>query len=349
MPRRGRPLIDPLFSYVIRIQIINKNIKGPKGMNPEEEKLAEIFMPHNYRRQKGILKKKTKLVHYTNAEAATNIIKNKEFWLRESSCMNDYLEITHGYECIKDAYENSLQGETFRNALNDLHNDITIEIQNSFNGWFPSLENDTYLGCFSEHDPNEDTIGRLSMWRAYSQTQGVALVMNSEVFFNESGFFKGLYASTVAYEDNEGIKKYLAEIATNINENRSFLERLERQSIVGYVVNLLRFAALCTKHPGFKEEKEWRLVYTPKIENTQNLIKEVRSVKNVPQTVYKIPLKNAPNEGLVGLEIPDLINRVIIGPTDYALAMKKAFVSLLRDGGVKDPDERVFISDIPIR
>jgi len=29
--------------------------------------------------------------------------------------------------------------------------------------------------------------------------------------------------------------------------------------------------------------------------------------------------------------------------------MKKAFVSLLGDAGVKDPDERVFISDIPIR
>jgi hypothetical protein len=272
-------------------------------MTPEEEKFAEIFMPYHYQRQKKILLEKTRLVHYTNAEAATSIIKNKEFWLRESSCMNDYLEVTHGRDCIMDAYNSSPQGETFKKALNSLHNNITNEIQDLFNGWLPSLENDTYLGCFSEHDSDEDTVGRLSMWRAYSETQGVALVMNNEVFFNESDFFKGLYTSKVAYTDNEGIKKYLGEIATNITENNDFLERRERKLVVGYVFNLLRFAVLCSKHPGFKEEKEWRLVYSPKIENTPNLIKEVCSVHNVPQTIYKIPLKNAPHKGLVGLGI----------------------------------------------
>ena len=45
---------------------------------------------------------------------------------------------------------------------------------------------DTYLTSISEHRNKEDTFGRLSMWRAYGETTGVALVMNNSPFLTPS-------------------------------------------------------------------------------------------------------------------------------------------------------------------
>jgi hypothetical protein len=49
------------------------------------------------------------------------------------------------------------------------------------------------------------------------------------------------------------------------------------------------------------------------------------------------------------IEIPSLINRIIIGPTQYPWAMWKAFVTLLSEAGVENAASKVFTSDIPLR
>jgi len=79
------------------------------------------------------------------------------------------------------------------------------------------------------------------------------------------------------------------------------------------------------------------------------LTKDIRVVNGVPQPIFKIPLKDIPDEDFVGAEIPALLDRIIIGPTQYPLPMLEAFTLLLTDAGVTDPDKRVFVSDIPIR
>jgi hypothetical protein len=86
------------------------------------------------------------------------------------------------------------------------------------------------------------------------------------------------------------------------------------------------FAAISTKHPGFKEEKEWRVVHCPGIYPSNHLIRDIQPVKGVPQPIYKIPLKDIPDEGLTGINIPALVNRIIIGQTKYPLAMGEAFI-----------------------
>lgn len=73
------------------------------------------------------------------------------------------------------------------------------------------------------------------------------------------------------------------------------------------------------------------------------------AVRGVPQKIQKIPLRNIPEEDFFGAEIPELLERIIIGPTVYPNAMYQAFSKLLRDAGVPDPDNRIFISDIPLR
>jgi hypothetical protein len=98
-----------------------------------------------------------------------------------------------------------------------------------------------------------------------------------------------------------------------------------------------------------RHRQEWRVIYSPTVEQSPYLTKEIRVVKGVPQPIYKIPLKDIPEIGLTAAAIPTLLNRVIIGPTQYPLALHEAFVDLLTEAGVQDPAAKVCVSDIPLR
>ena len=69
----------------------------------------------------------------------------------------------------------------------------------------------------------------------------------------------------------------------------------------------------------------------------------------IPQTVYKIPLKNDASAGITQIDAAEIIDRIIIGPTPYAWAIWEAFVEMLRKIGVTDPESRVCASTIPLR
>ena len=63
----------------------------------------QLFFPYAIAQQERIRKEGTRFVHYTNAQAAMNILRTQEVWMRESSCMNDFMEVQHGYECVLEA------------------------------------------------------------------------------------------------------------------------------------------------------------------------------------------------------------------------------------------------------
>lgn len=48
-------------------------------------------------------------------------------------------------------------------------------------------------------------------------------------------------------------------------------------------------------------------------------------------------------------EIAELIDRVIIGPSNYPIPIGEAFVAALQEAGMKDAATRVFASNIPLR
>jgi hypothetical protein len=66
-------------------------------------------------------------------------------------------------------------------------------------------------------------------------------------------------------------------------------------------------------------------------------VKEICTIGGIPQPVYKIPLRNIPEEDFVGVEIPELLDRIIIGPTEYPDAIQEAFTDLLSTCGVENP------------
>jgi hypothetical protein len=111
---------------------------------------------------------------------------------------------------------------------------------------------------------------------------------------------------------------------------------------------MLRFLALSTKHPGFAEEREWRILYAPRLEESPYITREIIALNGIPQPIYKLPLENIEKVGLRAA-IPDLLDRIIIGPTEWPVALGTAFEELLKDAGVVDAEHKISLSQIPLR
>src|SRR5690606_25994914 len=104
---------------------------------------------------------------------------------------------------------------------------------------------------------------------------------------------------------------------------------------------------------------EWRITYSadPAGEgfddeafNAANAIqREVRSINGVPQRLYKLPLKDNERLGIKGISLPDVLSRIIIGPTQYPIVLFDALYMALVRAGVPDPHTKIAISNIPLR
>ena len=315
-------------------------------MQADEEKICSIFFPLTKERQAQVKAQGTRFVHYTTAEAAVQILRSKTIWMRPSYCMNDFMEVEHGWKCLCSAYNNN--EIAFKSVLDGVFDGTSQEIEKLFNAWIPQFKLETYLSCFSEHQDSEDVHGRLSMWRAYGKTAGVALVFSSTPFLTPSHALKA-YASPVAYLSEKDFETEFARVMKAVKANTELLRAQGRQSLLNWVFHMFRFAVLCTKHPGFAEEREWRVVYCPAFELSDLIAKDVQVIAGTPQPIYKIPLKDIPDKGLTGIEIPALLDQIIIGPSNYPLAMLNAFCSLLQEAGIPNPDAKIFPSNIPLR
>lgn len=116
-----------------------------------------------------------------------------------------------------------------------------------------------------------------------------------------------------------------------------------------YVTNALHFAILSLKHPGFREEREWRVIHSPSLMPSPRIRYDIETINGVPQRVYKLPLMNFPEEGLIGATLPELIEEIIIGPTATPWPIYEALASKLEAKGMQDAWRRVRISNIPLR
>lgn len=288
-----------------------------------------------------------RFVYYTTADTATKILESKQIWLRNTAVMNDYSEVQYGFRCLDAAYS-AEPGKNFNIALNTCFQGLADEVRDLFNGWLPIISEDTYVTCLSQHLSKEDQHGRLSMWRAYGCGTGVALVINGAVMFSNTHVLQ-VFSSPVAYEEPHIVAERLNKIAKNISNDVDFLRGVGRDDVKKAVFNMFLFGILCTKHPGFHEEREWRAIASPQIWPTPHCSFAIEVIHGTPQRVLKLDLKNHPEQGLSGLAIPELIDRIIIGPCQFPAIIRAAFLELLQQAGVSDANERVIISDIPLR
>jgi len=224
-------------------------------------KLYAMLHPEAFRRVEQVKGSGNRFVHYTSAYVATQILEKKEIWMRSATVMNDWREIEYGLDCVFHVMgEGVLEGDALKKAIDGVHAGAWDEAGNLFDKWLPMFRYNTYMTCVSEHQGgHEDNLGRLSMWRAYGGDAGVAIVLKPEPFFAQST--AGIISSPVSYFTPEQVKAQTAFIASTLEGNQEAIRNtFKREDFVGHIWHMLRFSVLCTKHPGFQEELEWRVI-----------------------------------------------------------------------------------------
>jgi hypothetical protein len=317
-------------------------------MNEQLEKIQNIFYPEIIRRRLEAREQNLKFVQYTSAEAATSIINGKKVWLRNVQCMNDFSEIEHGRDCLVSAYQHEKEGKDFRALIETLFPGISHDFESRFDAWLPFFRSSTYILCVSEHSVEEEKYGRLSMWRAYGGENPVALVINPKTFSQDSDALKA-YTFPVIYSDKENFKDQLSALRTRIEDEKDFILSLGQDEFSRWLFDVFRFYVLCTKHPGFAEEREWRVVYNPLYAESANVLPTIEVVGGVPQKVQSIPLENIPRDNLSYMTVPELIERIIIGPNDHQSVLEETFINLLEEAGCENARDKVHSSGIPLR
>lgn len=325
----------------------SKDVQDSSPAEPEDW-WRETYFPHLARRRGMLVNSGVRLVHYTTGQVACSILERREIWMRNASTMNDFKEVEYGLGLLAEAWK-APGGEAFRRAIENTFAGMEEEIPPLFNSWQPNFRSHTYLTCVSEHDEAENHLGRLSMWRAYGGDCGVALVLAPGVTNVSSEALRGMYAVPVLYGELQQVDDHLGEVASNIAGRKELIHRTGREQFKGWLFQLLRLLALSTKHPGFQEEREWRVTYSPHLGPSPVIRSKVEAVRGTPQLVFKIPLEDQPEHDVRGLDLPRLVQRIIVGPTQHPHVVADALRHLLQLAGDQDASSKVVVSDIPLR
>jgi hypothetical protein len=270
--------------------------------------------------------------------------------MQNTVCMTDYREVHHGYDALRRYFGDNANREVFTTALNGCSVGLAEEAIAKFDQALQNTQLQTYITSISQHDDREDAHGRLSMWRAFgNSTARVAIVIKLDLELGKN-LSLGAELSPVAYFTDQELAHELSTVIANIQNNQEFLRSIDRSWLLATVHTMLASAIVCLKHEGFDEEREWRVIHSPARHSaTDHIRSSIEVVAGVPQRIYKIMLRSDTEAGLTGLNPDELIDRIIIGPTQYPFAMYEAFVSALADIDVADAAKRVFISQIPVR
>lgn len=302
---------------------------------------------------------KKKLIHYTSATVAREIIEKEQLWLRKTTFMNDYSEIIYG----KQYFDNLLEHPKFAFILNNILKPFSyvknnlIDFKQIYHQIINNVEKKIYISCLSEHLPEEDTIGRLSMWRAYGNSSGVALVINPKLLEKLTPTF---ITSPIIYSTEkltENLIKILKDIDAIIKKDFKNIQKsdvLLKKMIfsLSYVVYIY---VITLKHKGFWEEREWRIIlslffpeHIASAIASKQIERSIENIKGNPEVIYKLNLKKF---SFINPKGESLLEKIIIGPTANSEILVDSFSEILKNKGFDDEQIKnmITVSNIPLR
>jgi hypothetical protein len=293
-----------------------------KATHDMYRRLEKIFMPQAMRRREaaGFTDRESKairFVHYTSAEAALNIIRTKRMWMRNAMCMTDYSEVQHGFALFNSFFMDDENTKSFVSTLDGCHAELGRNVVTAFYHWSDRNITETYITSISEHDDSEDEHGRLSMWRGFGGNSARVALVFRVPYATEGSLNLNLLFSPVSYMSITQGQDLLKEVVKNVSAESDFLRQVDVQIVGNVAINALVAGAICAKHEGFTEEREWRAIYIPMVRSSPLMESTIESVAGVPQTIYKIPLDASYDQAVKDLEFSEIFDRLIIGPTQF--------------------------------
>ena len=210
---------------------------------------------------------------------------------------------------------------------------------------------DVYVFCLAQHKP-ENADGLLSMWRGYGGNgKGAALVFKSDLFTLSLG--SPLLIAKVSYASEQQriatIKKAFTDCLDVLKQHEISDDQLRKVSFTMF--DLMKLFSLLSKHHGFKEEDEWRIIYFPD-RDIKGLLKDgFRYIvgKNGIEPKLRVKIEPISTEPQATWSFHGILDRIILGPSissPLALRSVRRMFDTLKRPEFKD---KLWPSGIPLR
>jgi len=272
--------------------------------------------------------------------------------------MNDKYELIQGIQITNEIFKSIFK---FKKSF-ILHN--KIDLFNEYN-LFNKQNNNIYIFCLSEIKRNDNN-GILSMWRGYGNNgNGAALILKPNYLHNALARFNSdFYFHKIKYCNNKSFERNLISIveefcALTRRYEKLIVTNVEFSKLICQILfKKLTIESLTLKHIGFKEEKEWRLLFFK-----PNNINNIKLYNCYLNENIELKLKLNINSYLEilstdasAISINDLFCKIILGPTalddTHSLRSKLTIESLkdfLNDKGLTKMAKNIVQSSIPYR
>jgi hypothetical protein len=290
------------------------------------------------------------LAHYTSMQTFERIVSTEQIWFSNPLFMNDLEELKFGMnegraalfksDEIRTACRSDENFEKLLDYFDYLYNDF--DAKHALN---------TYVLCFSEHKA-DDKDGLLSMWRGYGNGgTGAAIVIDTAKLNPDpdSPLVIGKVDYATQAKRLAWIKEKILALANHIQKSELTTDTLWYAAHVWF--HRLKTFAIFSKHTGFSEESEWRVVYFSDLDKNEKFkpfFSHLATDRGM-EPKLKLPIKpispNSPHDVI----LINLIDRIILGPSISSNLGVNSLKQMLKNIGKEVLAEKVVASEIPFR
>jgi hypothetical protein len=294
----------------------------------------------------------TELLHYTKAASFQKIVETKSIVLFNPLSMNDRNEMLVGARILA----TSLQSDRcVIDGINSINATLDGFPRKFIEYIADRIDRDTlgsYVFCLSTPDPQHPT-GMLSMWRAYAADgAGVSVGFNAaQIAKTYQQVRMPVVLYPVRYETEVELRAKIRAIVDKVVAvagRAAPLWRTDEQAVLWGVYQAMIIAVATHKHPGFKEELEWRAISFWSFADEHAMLKqEVFEFGNRIRVGLRFDLEAYAKQ--VGLSLANLLTKVTIGPGEQQNIVADAVLHLLNGLGIENPRARIEVCRTPYR
>ena len=317
-------------------------------------------MPHDLQRRQGLdqvlwadlraqprADQLPRLAHYTSIVTLERIAQTGEIWFSNPLYMNDVDELRYGMNLGLRALRSHAG---LREACPPAHYNALLD---TFDALYTAFDDesafDVYVFSCSEHDRRIGDDGLLSMWRGYGgDGNGVAIVFDLAPLLASESPLLIYQVQYYSYEESEAwVDRKLQAFAEALRRVGGPIESM--RTAAEALFDRIKVFALFTKHRGFHEEREWRLVYLRERDRhglfRQQLHYAISPRGIEPRLRFTTNAIGGPGHGP---SLQQMVRRIILGPV---LATPLALRSVQRMLEIYQPEwaQRVARSSTPYR
>ncbi|MGC2048141.1 MAG: DUF2971 domain-containing protein [Gallionella sp.] len=295
--------------------------------------------------------KRPLLAHYTSIATLERIMVNDEIWFSNPLYMNDMEELRFG---ILEGAQAFRQHEAIKFACNDPKRyDLLL---NAFEYQLNRFSNehafDTYVFCLSEHDIEKDTDGLLSMWRGYgSNGNGAAIIFDAAQLSHIGG--SPLIISKVSYASQDDRRQWIdakfREFANLLSKNNVPDDKLYLPAYA--LFERIKMFSIFTKHRGFSEEKEWRVVYLRDrdVEHRMDGMLHYSIGRNGIEPKFKLKIKPINGVTSDNFSLDKIVSQIILGPSISSPLAVNSVRRMIETVGKHELANKLIASTTPFR